>query len=111
MDKYSRIIYWSDEDEAFIAEVPELSGCMTHGDTQAAAVANSEEAVQLWLDTAKEFGKAIPAPRGRSMDVAEFGELQKGGRSASPLSMRRKKRPAARDDILKARPITNPLSR
>jgi len=61
------ILYWSTEDQAFIAEVPELPGCMAHGDTQEAALANVKDAMRLWLDTAKEFGDPIPEPRGRLM--------------------------------------------
>lgn len=67
MERYEIILYWSGEDTAFIAEVPELSGCMAHGDTQEGALANVKDAMQLWLDTAREFGRAIPEPRGRLM--------------------------------------------
>ena len=67
MDRYEIILYWSNEDAAFIAEVPELPGCMAHGDTQEAALANVKEAMHLWLDTAREFGDTIPEPRGRLM--------------------------------------------
>jgi len=56
MQKYEIILYWSNEDRVFIAEVPELPGCITHGDTQEAALANIKEAIQLWIETAKEFG-------------------------------------------------------
>lgn len=52
MHKYEIIIYWSNEDRAFVAEEPELPGCMAHGDSQAAALANANDATQLWLDTA-----------------------------------------------------------
>ena len=65
MDRYEIILYWSAEDSAFIAEVPELPGCMAHGDTQEDALANVKEAMRLWLDTAREFGDPIPEPRGR----------------------------------------------
>jgi predicted RNase H-like HicB family nuclease len=67
MDRYEIILYWSNEDTAFIAEVPELPGCMAHGDTQEAALASVKEAMHLWLDTAREFGDPIPEPRGRLM--------------------------------------------
>lgn len=70
MNKYEVIIYWSDEDQAFVAEVPELPGCMAHGPTQEAALASTKEAIQLWLDTAKEFGDPIPAPKGRRLILA-----------------------------------------
>ncbi|MEW6215497.1 MAG: type II toxin-antitoxin system HicB family antitoxin, partial [Nitrospirota bacterium] len=59
------MIYWSSEDEAFIAEVPELPGCMAHGDTPEDALKNAKEAIQLWIDTAKEFGDTIPEPKGQ----------------------------------------------
>jgi predicted RNase H-like HicB family nuclease len=67
MERYEIIMYWSKEDEAFIAEVPELPGCMAHGDTQEEALANIKEAMRLWLDTAREFGDSVPEPRGRLM--------------------------------------------
>lgn len=67
MDRYEIIMYWSNEDEAFIAEVPELPGCMAHGDTQEAALASVKEAMRLWIETAREFGDSIPEPRGRLM--------------------------------------------
>ncbi|MEK6663503.1 MAG: type II toxin-antitoxin system HicB family antitoxin [Pseudomonadota bacterium] len=67
MDRYEIILYWSAEDSAFIAEVPELPGCMAHGDTQEDTLANVKEAMRLWLDTAREFGDPIPEPRGRLM--------------------------------------------
>ncbi len=64
MHKYEIILYWSDEDRAFVAEVPELPGCMAHGDTQEAALRNINEAMQLWIDTAREFGDPVPQPKG-----------------------------------------------
>ena len=67
MDRYEIIMYWSSEDAAFIAEVPELPGCMAHGDTQEDALASIKEAMRLWVDTAREFGDPIPEPRGRLM--------------------------------------------
>ncbi len=70
MDKYEIILYWSEEDKVFIAEVPELPGCMAHGDTQEAALANAKGAVRLWFDTAREFGDPIPAPRGQRLMYA-----------------------------------------
>lgn len=68
--KYQIIIYWSDEDRSFVADVPELPGCTAHGDTQEAALANVKEAIELWLDTAKEFGDPIPEPKGRRLKYA-----------------------------------------
>ena len=70
MHKYEIIIYWSNEDQAFVAEVPELPGCMAHGDSQAVALANANDAMQLWLDTAKEFGLPIPEPKGQRLMLA-----------------------------------------
>jgi len=70
MDKYEIILYWSEKDKIFIAEVPELPGCMAHGDTQEAALANAKEAIRLWLDTAHEFGDPIPAPKGQRLMYA-----------------------------------------
>jgi predicted RNase H-like HicB family nuclease len=70
MYKYEIIIYWSKEDDAFIAEVPELPGCMAHGDTPETALKNAKEAIQLWIDTAKEFGDAVPEPKGERLIFA-----------------------------------------
>jgi predicted RNase H-like HicB family nuclease len=63
--KYEVILYWSAEDEAFIAEVPELPGCMADGATYQEALANVEVVIQEWIDTAQALGRSIPAPRGR----------------------------------------------
>ena len=65
--KYEVILYWSQEDEAFLAEVPELSGCMADGATYAEVVANVEVIIQEWIETAKELGREIPEPKGRLM--------------------------------------------
>ncbi len=70
MIKYEVIIYWSAEDDAYIAEVPELPGCAAHGDSQEAALANAQEAIRLWIDSAREFGDPIPEPRGRRLIFA-----------------------------------------
>ncbi len=70
MFKYETIIYWSDEDGVFIGEVPELPGCMAHGDSPDSALANVKEAIELWVDTANEFGDPIPAPKGRRLKFA-----------------------------------------
>ncbi len=70
MSKYEVIIYWSDEDQAFVAEVPELPGCAAHGSTQETALANAQEAIGLWIETAKELGDPIPAPKGRRLILA-----------------------------------------
>lgn len=65
MHKYEVHIYWGQEDQLFIAEVPELPGCMAHGDSPGSALASAQDAIGLWLDTATELGREIPDPRGR----------------------------------------------
>ncbi|OLE54902.1 MAG: hypothetical protein AUG51_06080 [Acidobacteria bacterium 13_1_20CM_3_53_8] len=70
MHKYEIIIYWSREDQVFVAEVPELPGCMAHGNTQQEALAHANEAIQLWIDTAQEFGDPIPEPKGERLIFA-----------------------------------------
>ncbi len=63
--KYELIIYWSESDDAFIVEVPELPGCMADGQTYVEAVTNAETIIQEWIETAKELGRDIPTPKGR----------------------------------------------
>jgi predicted RNase H-like HicB family nuclease len=63
--RYEVIIYWSDEDEAFIAEVPELPGCAADGPTYQEALVNVQGIIQEWIETATELGRPIPEPRGR----------------------------------------------
>lgn len=70
MHKYEIIIYWSEEDKVFVAEVPELPGCLAHGDSQEAALANVNDAMRLWMDTAKEFGHPVPEPKGHRLMLA-----------------------------------------
>ena len=70
MQKYEIILYWSDEDHVFVAEVPELPGCMAHGDTQELALTNAQQAIQLWIDTAREFGDPVPEAKGRRLMLA-----------------------------------------
>jgi len=65
MIKYEVIIYWSEEDKAFLAEVPELPGCMADGATYQEALANAQVVINEWIETAKELGRAIPEPKGR----------------------------------------------
>jgi len=65
--KYELIIYWSEVDEAFIVEVPELPGCMADGETYQKAVQNVEVIIQEWIDTAQALGRSIPEPKGRWM--------------------------------------------
>ena len=70
MQKYEVILYWSNEDRVFIAEVPELPGCIAHGATPQKALKNAGEAIKLWTDTAREFGDPIPEPKGRRLMLA-----------------------------------------
>jgi predicted RNase H-like HicB family nuclease len=70
MDKYEVIIYWSQDDGAFIAEVPELPGCMAHGATHEKALASIRKAMKLWITTAREFGHQVPRAKGRRLVFA-----------------------------------------
>jgi predicted RNase H-like HicB family nuclease len=70
MQKYEIILYWCEEDQVFVGEVPELPGCMAHGNTQEVALKNAKKAIRLWIDTAKEFGDHIPEPKGRRLMLA-----------------------------------------
>ena len=65
LNSYEMVIWWSVEDEAYVVDVPELPGCMAHGDTRQSAIKHAEDAIKFWLKTAKEDGAAIPQPRGR----------------------------------------------
>lgn len=65
MTKYEIILYWSDEDPAFIAEVPELPGCAADGPTRQEALANAEVVIAEWLETALHLGRPVPEPKGR----------------------------------------------
>lgn len=67
MHKYERIIYWSDVDQKFIIEVPELAGCMADGATAAEALENVEVVISEWIETAKELGREIPEAKGKLM--------------------------------------------
>ncbi|MHC1727234.1 MAG: type II toxin-antitoxin system HicB family antitoxin [Syntrophobacteraceae bacterium] len=70
MQRYEIIIYWSNEDEVFVAEAPELPGCIAHGETEELALKSIKEAIQLWIDTAREFGDPVPEPKGRRLMYA-----------------------------------------
>ena len=65
MTKYEMIIYWSEEDQAYIAEVPELAGCMADGGSYQEAVKNAERVIAQWIETAIELGRYVPEPKGR----------------------------------------------
>ena len=66
-EKFEVIIYWSEDDQAFLAEVPELSGCMADGKTQIDALNNAQLAVEGWIETARGLGREIPQPKGKLM--------------------------------------------
>ncbi len=65
--KYELVIFWSNEDQSFVVEVPELPGCMADGKTYELAVASAREVIEEWIETARELGRPIPEPRGRLM--------------------------------------------
>ncbi len=67
MIRYEVILYWSADDSAFIAEVPELPGCAADGQSYQEALANAERAIQEWIETAKDLGRPVPEPKGRLM--------------------------------------------
>ena len=70
MHKYEVILYWSNTDGAFVAEVPQLSGCAAHGNTQLAALQQVNLAMDLWLETARDIGRPIPPPKGERLMLA-----------------------------------------
>jgi predicted RNase H-like HicB family nuclease len=70
MHKHEIVIYRTNEDQVFVVEVPELPGCMAHGDTHEAALAQANEAIQLWIDTARQFGDPVPEPKGERLMLA-----------------------------------------
>ena len=70
MNRYEIIIYWSMEDQAFVAEVPELPGCMAHGATYEEALVQVQSAMELWIETAREYNDPIPEPKGRRLAFA-----------------------------------------
>ena len=70
MHKYQVVIQWSEADNAFVAEVPQLPGCTAHGDTRQEAVRQINQAIQLWTDTAREFGDPIPEPEQEPISLA-----------------------------------------
>jgi len=70
MLRYEIIIYWDEKDAAYVADVPELPGCLAHGNTYDTALTNIKQAMQLWIDTAQEFGDPIPEPKGERLVYA-----------------------------------------
>ena len=93
MHKYEIVIYWSNEDGLYIAEAPSLPGCMTHGDTYKSALANVEEAIQLWVDTAKEFGNPIPEAKGRRPIINSSRVMSKGQDQIKRIRAKRRDNP------------------
>ena len=93
MNKYKIVIYWSDEDQVFVAEVPELPGCMAHGSTQVAALTSANEAIQLWLDTANEFGDTVPKPRSHSASNKVFESKAKLRKTNESMSVEHRNNP------------------
>jgi len=71
MNKYEINIFWSNEDDCFVAEVPELPGCSAHGETHETALENAKQAMTLWIDTARREGRPIPRPQGRDLSIAK----------------------------------------
>ena len=67
MHRYEVVIWWSDEDQLFVAEVPELAGCSAHGPSPEQAVAAAQSAISLWIETAQEVGRPVPEPKGRRL--------------------------------------------
>ena len=68
--RYEVILYWSAEAEAHIAEVPELPGCLSDGETRVEALANAEDAMRAWIETARDLGREVPTPKGRRLIFA-----------------------------------------
>ncbi len=67
MHRYQIIIFWSNEEGVYVADVPELPGCMAHGKTAASALKNAQQAATLWIETAREYGDAVPEPKGQRL--------------------------------------------
>ena len=70
MHKHENILYWSNEDLAFIAEAPELPGCMAHGDAQETALLNVKDAMRFWIERTQELGRPVPQPKGERLMLA-----------------------------------------
>lgn len=70
MHKYEIILYWSNEDQTFVAEAPELPGCMAHGDDQETALRNVKNAIEFWIERAQELGRTVPQPKGERLMLA-----------------------------------------
>lgn len=70
MHKFEITLYWSNEDQAFVAKAPELPGCMAHGDDQETALQNVKDAMQFWVERAQELGRTVPQPKGERLMLA-----------------------------------------
>lgn len=70
IEKYEIIIFWSEDDQVYVAEIPELPGCVAHGATHEQALAEAKVAATLWIETAREFGDTVPEPKGRRLVFA-----------------------------------------
>ena len=70
MHRYEIIIYWSADDDSYVAEVPELPGCMAHGSSYGSALKNVNDAIDLWLETAAQLCRDVPEPKGRRLQLA-----------------------------------------
>ena len=93
MHRYGINIYWSDEDKVYVAEVPDLPGCVTHGESHTAALANAMDAIQLWIETATEFGEPIPMPKGKRLVSSSTKLSSKKPNQIKRLHLKRKNNP------------------
>jgi len=71
--KYDLVVFWSADDDTFVVEVPDLPGCMAHGVTPAEAFNHAEQAIDLWIETARDLGRAVPQPRDRALHQVRRG--------------------------------------
>lgn len=108
MHKYQIIVYWSEDDKVFIAEVPELPGCMTHGDTQTKALVNANKAVRAWIETANRFGDSIPEPRGKRITCDGVVEPRYKTPKGRSTSLARKNNPRLIFDVKTPQSTVNP---
>jgi predicted RNase H-like HicB family nuclease len=107
MHQYSINIYWSDDDRVFIAEVPDLPGCVTHGNTHALALANAYEAIQMWINTAREFGDPVPSPKAKSV-ITSAGLRSKKRPLGERLHQKRRNNPRITLSVGGPKARTNP---
>jgi len=87
--EYEVVLYWSEEDEVYIAKVPQLPGCMAHGDDHDAALRNVNDAIQFWIERARELGREVPQPKGkRSMPARMLGHIYQGKPKSATMKLR-----------------------